>query len=320
MRFDLTGADDRELPLILGLMPVLPKHAIDPDTFEETTFAPPVGSGPYIVSEVEAGRQRHVQAQSRTIGAATLPINRGFWNFDEVRFDFYRDGNSHFEAFKKGLYDVRAETRSRPLGDRLRRSRPCATAASSRKASRPACRKASPAFVFNTRRADLRRHPRARGDRPAVRLRMDQPQFLLRPLPAHARAISRAPSCPPRGRPADATRTRRCWRLSRRGARRHPGRHLAAAESDGSGRDRDTLQARARAAVEPPATSSTAPSCVDAQDRRAVHLRNPGHHPGPGAARARLRPRPQARRHHRARARGRCRAVRPAASSPTITT
>jgi peptide/nickel transport system substrate-binding protein len=39
-----------------------------------------------------------------------LPVGRGMWNFDEVRLDFYRDGNSHFEAFKKGLYDVRAET------------------------------------------------------------------------------------------------------------------------------------------------------------------------------------------------------------------
>ena len=39
-----------------------------------------------------------------------LGVNRGFWNFDEVRFDFYRDANSHFEAFKRGLYDVRAET------------------------------------------------------------------------------------------------------------------------------------------------------------------------------------------------------------------
>src|SRR5439155_10687574 len=56
VRFDLSGAQDRELPLILGLMPVLPKHAIDPATFEETSFAPPVGSGPYVVAEVKPGR------------------------------------------------------------------------------------------------------------------------------------------------------------------------------------------------------------------------------------------------------------------------
>src|SRR5215475_3198764 len=55
VRFDLAGANDRELPLILGLMPVLPKHAVDVATFEETSLPPPIGSGPYRVSEVKAG-------------------------------------------------------------------------------------------------------------------------------------------------------------------------------------------------------------------------------------------------------------------------
>ncbi|MGD5609572.1 ABC transporter substrate-binding protein, partial [Xanthomonas citri pv. citri] len=55
VRFDLTGANDRELPLILGLMPILPKHAVDVATFEETTLAAPVGSGPYRVTAVKPG-------------------------------------------------------------------------------------------------------------------------------------------------------------------------------------------------------------------------------------------------------------------------
>lgn len=55
VRFDLTGAQDRELPLILGLMPILPRHAINPETFEETTLTPLVGSGPYRVAEVRPG-------------------------------------------------------------------------------------------------------------------------------------------------------------------------------------------------------------------------------------------------------------------------
>ena len=55
VRFDLSGADDRELPLILGLMPVLPKHATDVTTFEETSLTAPVGSGPYRVSAVKPG-------------------------------------------------------------------------------------------------------------------------------------------------------------------------------------------------------------------------------------------------------------------------
>jgi peptide/nickel transport system substrate-binding protein len=109
VRFDLTGANDRELPLILGLMPVLAKHAIDPETFEETTFDPIVGSGPYMIGKVDPGRSVTFKRDPNYWGR-DLPINRGFWNFDEVRFDFYRDANTHFEAFKKGLYDMRAES------------------------------------------------------------------------------------------------------------------------------------------------------------------------------------------------------------------
>jgi peptide/nickel transport system substrate-binding protein len=109
VRFDLTGADDRELPLILALMPVLAKHAIDLDRFEETTFAPPVGSGPYTVADVDPGK-RVTFKRNPDYWGRDLPVARGLWNFDEIRFDFYRDANSQFEAFKAGLYDMREET------------------------------------------------------------------------------------------------------------------------------------------------------------------------------------------------------------------
>jgi peptide/nickel transport system substrate-binding protein len=108
VRFDLTGADDRELPLILGLMPILPKHAVDPATFEETTFKPPIGSGPYLVSDVDPGKSVTFRRDPAYWGR-DLPVNRGLWNFDEVRFEYYRDDNSQFEAFKKGLFDVISE-------------------------------------------------------------------------------------------------------------------------------------------------------------------------------------------------------------------
>src|SRR3954468_7514780 len=52
IRFDIAEAHDRELPLILGLMPILPRHAVDPATFEETSMTPPVGSGPYLVVDI----------------------------------------------------------------------------------------------------------------------------------------------------------------------------------------------------------------------------------------------------------------------------
>jgi len=109
VRFDLAGSDDRELPLIIALMPVLAKHATDPEAFEDTSFTAPLGSGPYTITTVKPGASV-VFTRDKNYWGRDLPINRGLWNFDTIRYDYYRDGNTHFEAFKKGLYDVRNET------------------------------------------------------------------------------------------------------------------------------------------------------------------------------------------------------------------
>jgi peptide/nickel transport system substrate-binding protein len=109
VRFDFGGATDRELPLILGLMPVLPKHAVNAATFEETTMKAPLGSGPYRVSAVNPGASVTLTRNPDYWGR-DLPVNRGLWNFDEIRLDFYREANGQFEAFKRGLYDFRVET------------------------------------------------------------------------------------------------------------------------------------------------------------------------------------------------------------------
>jgi peptide/nickel transport system substrate-binding protein len=109
VRFDLSGSDDRELPLILGLMPVLPKHAVDEGTFEETTLKPPIGSGPYVIARVDPGRSVTLKRNPDYWGR-DLAVNKGLWNFDTLRFDFYRDLNTEFEAFKRGLVDVAVET------------------------------------------------------------------------------------------------------------------------------------------------------------------------------------------------------------------
>ncbi|MBI3433757.1 MAG: ABC transporter substrate-binding protein [Proteobacteria bacterium] len=108
VRFDLSGSEDRELPLILGLMPVLAKHATDPETFDKTSFTAPLGSGPYVVAAVDPGQSLTLKRNPAYWGNARA-VNRGMWNFDEIRIDFYRDANAHFEAFKKGLYDFRSE-------------------------------------------------------------------------------------------------------------------------------------------------------------------------------------------------------------------
>jgi peptide/nickel transport system substrate-binding protein len=108
VRFDLAGANDRELPLILGLMPILPKHAVDVAAFEETTLTGPVGSGPYRVTAVRPGASVTLTRNPDYWGG-DLPINRGLYNFDEIRLDYFREANGQFEAFKRGLYDFRIE-------------------------------------------------------------------------------------------------------------------------------------------------------------------------------------------------------------------
>jgi peptide/nickel transport system substrate-binding protein len=109
VRFDFGGASDRELPLILGLMPILPRHAVDAATFEETSMTALTGSGPYRVSAVRPGASVTLTRNPDYWGR-DLPVNRGLWNFDEIKLDFYREANGQFEAFKRGLYDFRVET------------------------------------------------------------------------------------------------------------------------------------------------------------------------------------------------------------------
>ncbi len=101
VRFTFDADGDREIPLILGLMPVLPRHAIDPETFESTSLEAPVGSGPYRVAKVDPGRSI-TYTRNPDYWGKDLPVNRGRFNFDEIRFDYFREGSVMFEAFKTG--------------------------------------------------------------------------------------------------------------------------------------------------------------------------------------------------------------------------
>lgn len=109
VRFDFSESGDRELPLILGLMPILPKHAIDAKHFQDGGLKPLVGSGPYRIGEVRPGESVSLQRNPDYWGR-DLPVNRGLYNFDEIRIDYFRDANTWFEAFKRKIYDVRFET------------------------------------------------------------------------------------------------------------------------------------------------------------------------------------------------------------------
>ena len=108
VRFTFDGSGDREMPLIMGLMPVLPSHRFTPETFETTSLEAPIGSGPYLVSEVDPGKSIAFRRDPEYWGR-DLPVNRGLYNFDEVQIDYFRDASSMFEAFKSGLIDFRDE-------------------------------------------------------------------------------------------------------------------------------------------------------------------------------------------------------------------
>ncbi len=108
VRFDLSGANDRELPLILAIMPVLSRAHTDAEHFEDQTLQIPVGSGPYRVAEVDAG-ERLVLERDPNYWGRNLPIEKGLHNFDTIRIDYFRDANAMFEAFKAGLIDYRVE-------------------------------------------------------------------------------------------------------------------------------------------------------------------------------------------------------------------
>lgn len=92
---------NRELPLIMGLMPVISEAWYTEHTFDETTLEPPLGSGPYIVAQADAG-SRLVLELNPNYWAANIPANVGQFNFERIRYDYYRDRNAAFEAFKAG--------------------------------------------------------------------------------------------------------------------------------------------------------------------------------------------------------------------------
>ena len=108
VRFSFSEGENQELPLIIGQMPVLSKAYWQDRNFEATTLAPPVGSGPYRIERFEAGRFIVLKRDENYWGK-DLPVNRGFYNFDRLRYDYYRDTTVALEAFKAGAYDLRVE-------------------------------------------------------------------------------------------------------------------------------------------------------------------------------------------------------------------
>jgi microcin C transport system substrate-binding protein len=112
VKFIFKPGDNRELPLIIGQLPVLPKHYWESRVFDETTLDPPLGSGAYEIESFEAGRFVHYKRRAN-YWAANLPVNRGKKNFDSIRYDYYRDMDVSVEALKADAYDIRIENISK---------------------------------------------------------------------------------------------------------------------------------------------------------------------------------------------------------------
>ena len=101
--------NNRELPLILGQLPVLPKHWWENRDFAKGNLEIPLGSGPYKVAEVKAGRSIRYE-RVKDYWGKDLPVNRGFYNFDTLSIDYYRDNTVALEALKAGQFDYWLET------------------------------------------------------------------------------------------------------------------------------------------------------------------------------------------------------------------
>jgi microcin C transport system substrate-binding protein len=108
VKFTFAPGDNRELPLIVGQMPVLSKAYWTGHAFDRTTLTPPLGSGPYRIESVDPGRSITYR-RVPDYWAARLPVNLGRHNFDVIRYDYYRDATVELEAFKGGEYDFRGE-------------------------------------------------------------------------------------------------------------------------------------------------------------------------------------------------------------------
>ncbi len=112
VKFSFTEKGNRELPLIVGQLPILPKHYWATRDFAKTTLEPPLGSGPYRIAEFEAGRF-YVRERVADYWGKDLPVNVGLNNFDRIRVTLYRDDTAIRLALKSGDIDFREENQAK---------------------------------------------------------------------------------------------------------------------------------------------------------------------------------------------------------------
>ena len=112
LRYRFSGDLVRDLPMTVATLPIFSRRFYETRAFDQTTLEPPLGSGPYAVADVQQGRSITYR-RNADYWARDLPVNRGRWNFDQIRFEYFRDRTAGMEAFKAGAYDFREEFTSK---------------------------------------------------------------------------------------------------------------------------------------------------------------------------------------------------------------
>jgi len=112
VKFNFKNNHNRDLPIMVSSLPILPKHYYQKIDFNKTTLEIPLGSGPYKIKELMPNRTI-VYQRVKDYWAKDLPVNKARYNFDEIIFDYYRDNNVLVEAFKAMKYDFRLENVAR---------------------------------------------------------------------------------------------------------------------------------------------------------------------------------------------------------------
>ncbi len=105
-------ANNRELPLILGELPILSKSYWENKDFTKTTLDVPVSSGPYVVDDFDPSKFITYRLNP-TYWAMDLNVNKGQNNFEKIKYDYYRDATVLGEAFKAGAIDIRQENEAK---------------------------------------------------------------------------------------------------------------------------------------------------------------------------------------------------------------
>jgi len=154
VKFTFSNKENRELPVIVGQLPIISKAYYTKNEFDKTTLDEPLGSGAYKIRSINAGRSI-VYERVKDYWAKDLPVNRGRYNFDTIQYDYYRDATVSVEALKSGEYDFRKENIARTWANaykiqQLKDGRMVKEALPDGTPTGMQC------FAFNTRRSDFK--------------------------------------------------------------------------------------------------------------------------------------------------------------------